>query len=110
MERQGRKRIPVNFQAELIVNGKSYTGVIENLSECGTCISASLTEFAIIIPGTTLEIKFASSEIGINLRCTVMWVLMNKDKISEGLRYKMGMEIIEEPAPEYIEFLKTLYT
>jgi len=36
-----------------------------------------------------------------------MWVLMNK--ISEGLRYKMGMEIIEEAAPEYEEFLKTLY-
>jgi hypothetical protein len=108
MEGQRRKRIPVNFQAELIVKGRSYTGVIENVSECGTCISASLSEFAIIIPGTTLEIKFASAENEINLQCTVMWVLMNK--ISEGLKYKMGMEIIEEPAQEYREFLKTLYT
>jgi len=63
MEGQRRKRIPVNFQAELIVNGKSYMGVVENVSECGTCISASLSEFAIIIPGTTLVIKFASAEI-----------------------------------------------
>lgn len=108
MEIQRRKRIPVNFQTELIVKDKSYTGVVENVSECGTCISTSLSELAIIIPGERLEMKFTSADNEINLQCTVIWVLMNK--ISGGLRYKIGMEITEAPSPEYKEFLKTLYT
>ncbi len=107
MERQRRKRIPVSLKAKFSLGSKNYPGVIENLSECGTCISASLAEFALIIPGEALELKFTAAETEIGLRCTVIWVHINK--LAEGLRYKMGMEITEEPAPEYKEFLKTLY-
>ena len=107
MEKQRRKRITVNVHAELIVEGKIYAGVIENISECGICVSASLSEFAMIIPGTRLDIKFASAGNQINLQCTVIWVLMNKT--AKGLRYKMGMEIIEESCLEFKNFLKTPY-
>jgi len=107
MERKCHRRISVNLEAEIITGCKSYAGVIENVSEYGICIKTSLSEIVMIIPETTLKVKFKTTE-EINLQCKVVWVLINKIP-SSGLRYKMGLEIIESPSPEYKEFIKTLF-
>ncbi|MDH4231056.1 MAG: PilZ domain-containing protein [Nitrospirota bacterium] len=107
MHRQRHKRIPVNLRVDISLGSKNHTGVIENVSESGTCISTSLYELATILPGEVLDLKFKAAETEIGLRCTVIWVLINK--ISGGLRYKMGMEIVEDSPAEYKNFLRTLY-
>lgn len=108
VRRKQHKRITVHLEAEIIIGGKSYAGVIENMSECGICISTSLSEIVMIIPETTLEVKFKSTGEEINLQCKAVWVLIKK--IPSGLRYKMGLGIIESPFPEYKEFIKTLFS
>jgi hypothetical protein len=115
MEKRRSKRKIVALKAEIVSGGKSYAGVIENLSEDGIYIittpSKSSIDFAL---GTTVELKFQppsepkdilrSSGETINLHCKVIWSYKTPP---HGLTHSIGMEIIN-PSPEYKELLKTL--
>jgi len=108
MEKRNYYRKPVSLKAELISDGINYPGFIESISEYGfhiiTASNKSVTSF---IPEATIKLKLQSS-LGrkINLHCEVRWVHINKTPI-HGLTYRMGMEILKQPA-SYKKFVKTL--
>jgi len=133
--RRTRKRITVNLDAEIILGGKSYSGVVENLSEfgakwykfvrateepseygiyTGTTPSKTIIDFT---PGTPLKLKFKlPSGEKLNLRCEIRWSYQtphdeftNSPSIDPPPKYTAaGMEIIDPP-PKYKEFFKTLF-
>jgi hypothetical protein len=96
MERRQYKRIIVGFEAEILYEGKNYSGVIENLSESGISIlTAPMQTEVDFKPGTSIEIKFQppTGESPV-LHCKIKWSY----KISpHNLRSKIGMEIIDPP-------------
>jgi len=106
MEKRSARRHGVGFKAELLYGGKSYAGLVENISENGLYAIAYPLDTAIDFhSGTELEMKFqlTSGEI-VNLPCEVKWSYKTP---LHGLTFSIGTEIIE-PSPEYKEYLKSL--
>jgi len=96
MEKRNFKRIVAGYKAEIIYEGKSYDGVIDDLSESGVGIIISPSETTIAIPpGAELELKFqpVSGET-LNLQCKVMWL---RKAPPHNLAVKIGLEIINPP-------------
>ncbi len=106
MEKRRFKRIIVSLKAELISDGTSYTGFIENLSENGLFVTTTPTKTAIVFtPETRCEIKFQlPSGETLNLPCKITWAYRTPP---HGITNSIGLEIID-PHPKYREFLKTL--
>src|SRR4030067_1634712 len=106
MEKRRSKRVIVSLKAELISDGTSYTGFIENLSENGLFVTTTPTKTAIVFtPETRCEIKFQlPSGETLNLPCKIIWAYRTPP---HGITNSIGLEIID-PHPKYREFLKTL--
>lgn len=96
MEKRRAKRIFPGFKAEIIYNGKSYTGVIDDLCEYGLCVISSRIKADIDFkPNTKIEVIFKSHpKETLTLHCTIKW--LNKLH-PEDLTYRIGMEIIDPP-------------
>ncbi len=98
MERRRSKRIFASFNTELTSGGKSYTGIIENLSENGVGVymeTAPTKNTIDCTPGTTLQLKFQPiSGETLYLHCKVKW---SHKTPPHGLTNSIGMEIIEPP-------------
>ncbi len=127
--RRTRKRITVGLVAELILDGKNYTGVIENISESGIKwyqyaeVIENISEYGISMrttkdftPGKTLKLKFQlPSGEKLNLHCKIIWShktpphgLTKSMGIDPPSEYTaMGLEIIRPPL-KYKKFFKTL--
>lgn len=108
MEKRRFKRINFQLNAEVTLNGKSYKGFVENLSEKGLFkiidIEDDLTN---IVPGSTLEVKlYLPSGKKLNLECNIVWAQIDT-KLPRVSKYNMGLEILSPP-PEYTEFIGTL--
>jgi hypothetical protein len=100
--------IPVDINAKLISNGKSYEGMIGNLSENGafveTDITGAVTHF---MPRKKLELKFhVSSKKTITVNGEVVWLHAEKNA-SNGLTSSISLEITDS-SHAYKKFLKTL--
>ncbi|OGL45041.1 MAG: hypothetical protein A2W05_08530 [Candidatus Schekmanbacteria bacterium RBG_16_38_10] len=108
MERRHSKRIIFNLNAELISNGKNYTGVTGDLAENGISVTTAPMESAIdFIPGTMVELKLRlPSGETITLLCEIIWLHSYKLR-SFRIANNIGMKIIN-PSLTYKEFLKTL--
>jgi len=109
MERRHPQRIIFNLNVELISNGKSYTGFIENLTENGIGVTTTPIESAIdFVPGTIVELKLRlPSEEIIALSCEIIWLHSYKLR-SFRIVNTIGTKIIISPSLKYKEFLKTL--
>jgi len=106
MEKRTSKRHLIGFKAELLYGGKSYAGVVENISEKGLyVISCSLNKTIDFTSGSELNIKYQlfSGRV-VDLRCEVKWSYKTS---SHGLTYSMGMEILKQ-SPEYIAYYSAL--
>ncbi len=109
METRHLIRTPVILKAKLISGGKSYAGIIRNLSENGAYVETAPTKTVTdFIPETTLKLEFKiPSGERLNLNCEVIW-LYTKKTLPPGFKQNnIGMEIIDPPL-KYKEFLKTL--
>ncbi len=97
------KRIILDLNAEVIVDGKSYAGFIGNISDDGIymkILSSGIT--ADFHPGNSVDLKFQlPAGEKLNLPCIIKWV--NKS-VSNGHSYSMGLKIHSAPQ-EYKEFL-----
>ncbi len=96
----------VNSKVELLADGISYAGIVENISEKDLYMivnpSRTLIDFT---SGTKLELKFQlSSGESLDLPCQVKWSYKTPP---HGLTYSMGMEILKQ-SPEYIDFFSAL--
>lgn len=96
MERRCFKRTIVSFKAELLSDGISYAGIIENLSEEGIYIRTIPTKTSIdFTPGTPLELKFqrhSEGPLNLHLYCKVKWLYKTPPY---GLTSSIGLEIID---------------
>jgi hypothetical protein len=109
MERRSSQRISHKLKAEIVFKNKSYDGYIENFSREGIfkimILEKRLTEF---FPGVVLKINFNdhSGEI-FSIKGEVKWLRI-KSEPSQGMKYSMGMEIINPPQA-YKEFVESLF-
>ncbi|RJQ20603.1 MAG: PilZ domain-containing protein [Nitrospiraceae bacterium] len=96
MEKRNAKRIVGGYKAEIIYEGKSYEGIIDDLSETGVgLLTGPLEDPLEVAPGMTLELRFhpLSGEM-IILQCRVKWL---QKAPPHGLKMKMGLEILNPP-------------
>ncbi len=114
MEKRRSERKDISLGTELVSGGKSYSGVIGNVSEYGVFVKTSLTKTAIdFLPTTILDLKFRiPSKETINLQCEIIWLYSKKIHLrtSENgspLENNIGMEIKNVP-PEYEKFVMNL--
>jgi hypothetical protein len=93
MERRLFKRIAFGVKAEIIIDGKSFGGVIEDLSETGANIITDPIEDASgFVQGAEMELKFrtANDELFI-LNCRIQWIHKAYPKSQI---YKIGMVLL----------------
>ncbi len=114
MEKRRVERKIVFLETDFTSGGRSYTGVIENISEYGVHMKTSLTKTTIdFLPTTTIELKLHNpSGETINLRCEIMWLYSKKiqhPRLENGFGFEnnIGMEIKTSP-PEYKKFVMNL--
>ena len=114
MEKRHDKRKDVFLVTDFTSGGRSYSGVIENISKYGVHMKTSLTKTAIdFLPTTTIALKLhIPSEQTINLRCEIMWLYSKKiqhPRFENGFAFEnnIGMEIKTSP-PEYEKFVMNL--
>ncbi len=106
MEKRIHKRKIVDYKVEVIADGISYAGIVENISEKGLYIIVNPLKTSIdFMSRAKLELKFQlPSGESLNLPCHVKWSYKTPP---HGLTYSMGMEILKQ-SPEYIEFFSNL--
>ncbi len=108
MERRSSDRIPFRLNAEIKSGGKTYAGLIENVSEGGIeYLMTSMIEVSKdFIPERLIEVNFKipSDEL-ISLSCIVEWFL--KSESGDG-NLVLGMRIINPPSA-YKEWINKLY-
>jgi hypothetical protein len=94
------------YKVEVLADGKSYVGIVENISEKGLYMIVNPSKTSIDFTSRTkLELKFQlSSGESLNLLCQVKWSYKTPP---HGLTYSMGVEILKQ-SPEYIEFFSAL--
>jgi hypothetical protein len=114
MERRRAERKTVNLETELVSGGKSFAGVIGNVSENGVYVKTSFTNTAIdFLPTRTLELIFRiSSEETMHLYCEIIWLYSKKIQHprlenESVLENDIGMDIKNSPQ-EYENFLENL--
>ncbi len=96
MDRRQVKRIVPGYKAEIIYNGQSYSGIIEDLCEYGVCVITSPIKDSVDFQqNAKIDIKFKPHpNETLTLNCIIKW----SNKIHpEGVTYKIGMEIIDPP-------------
>jgi hypothetical protein len=109
MERRRSRRIPVNLEANIISAGKSYVGLIENVSEGGLeyLMTSQVLVSEKFTPKKSLEVTFViPSGETLHLNCELVWFL--RAPLSEKL-LTLGLKIID-PSTKYKEFIKSLDT
>ncbi len=114
MVKRRAERKKVFVETNFTSGGRSYTGVIENVSEYGVYMKTSLTKTAIdFLPATTIELKFCiPSGETINLSCEIIWLYSKKiqhPRLENGFAFEnnIGMQNKTSP-PEYEKFVMNL--
>jgi hypothetical protein len=107
MERRQYKRIAINLTAEIISQGQTWTGQIENVSEGGLeyLLTSSFKismDFALKkIIDLHLHLKEGET---LKLRCEVRWFL--RPSVPNNI-LTLGLKILDPP-PSYREFIDSL--
>jgi len=104
MERRLFKRIAFGVKAEIIHNGKSFQGVIEDLSETGANIITDPIEDASgFVRGTEIELTFRPLDDDIiALNCRIQWI---QKAYPNSQIYKIGMVLVNPPWDESSYFV-----
>lgn len=101
-------RIPVYIQAELHAGGKSYSGIIGNLSHSGVFIEIDPGKSAApFLPRKLVDLVFVgNSGKKIRIHCEIIW-LYAKRISSRDISISAGLEI-NKPPTSYKNFFKSL--
>jgi hypothetical protein len=104
-ERHFRK--PVYIEAEIIVCGKMFAGIIVNLSEDSVLVEVPVYHNEIgCPPDSVIELRFDTIVCGpVNLPCRVTRIYAEETR--GGTVTRMGMKIDHVPQ-KYKDYLKTL--
>ena len=104
VNKRQHKRFPVAINAKVLFDGKSFDGIIGNISEEG--IMHTITTFvqtpAGFTPKKSIQLNF-KTPLGeaVTLNCSVMWFLSPS---SEKKSLIVGLKIIDPPPP-YIKWI-----
>ncbi|MBI4848751.1 MAG: PilZ domain-containing protein [Nitrospirae bacterium] len=103
LEKRQHRRFVISLHAKVLIGGKTYEGVIGNVSEEG--VSSTITTFIKtdkdFHPQKVIALNFQlPSGVTINLSCEVRWFLKPSEN-SDNLM--LGLKIIDPPA-EYTEW------
>ncbi|MBI5409346.1 MAG: PilZ domain-containing protein [Nitrospirae bacterium] len=104
MEKRKSRRIVAGYKAEIIYEGKSYEGIVDDLSEAGVgVVIPPSNNPPDIPPGAALVLEFqpVSGET-LNLQCRVRW---SYKVPPHNLTLKMGLEILNPPWDKSGSFL-----
>jgi hypothetical protein len=100
-ERRRDKRVSKRLECEILLDGKSYSGITENISRSDFCFrflsgpSGRLKDFSL---DSILKVKCRiRPREKVHLDASIKWVLFHKDP-SKGLFDFMGVELIEAPS------------
>ncbi|GEM_PF-2984098 len=107
MGKRRYKRIVDSLNAELILDGVNYSGIIMNFSENGLYMVSATVYSGIDIPSNSivgLKSTLPSGDV-LMMDCEVKWLQTKPSPF--GVTFSMGMEI-KSPPEKYKEFLKTL--
>ncbi len=107
MGKRRSERIVDSLNAELIMDGVNYSGIIMNFSENGLYLVSATVYNGIDIPPNSivgLRSTLPSGEV-LMMDCEVKWLQTKPSPF--GVAFSMGMEI-KSPPRKYREFLKTL--
>lgn len=106
MEKRRSDRLAVTLTANIITGRKTYSGLIDNISECGVGYLLTSLEHVSkdFIPPKSVKMSFKTpSGETVSLTCKVKWFY----RTSNDRDVTLGMEIVEPPS-KYREYLKTL--
>lgn len=95
-QRRRSTRITIGFKAELIAEGETYAGEVENLSEDGACIITIPSLISVELEtGKEHElILYLFGGETLRLKCKLMWTRLIS---SHGHSTKIGIELIDPP-------------
>jgi hypothetical protein len=104
MERRLFKRIAFGVKAEIIIDGKSFGVIIEDLSETGANIITDPIEDASgFVQGAEMELKFRPMDDElITLNCKLQWINIAYPKSQI---YKIGMVLLDPHWDESSSFI-----
>lgn len=105
MEKRASERIADSLDAEVVLDGVNYSGIIMNYSEEGLfLVSATLYDIEDVDEKAAMDISCTlPSEEKVNLQCEVKW--FNKKDSPFGVSLNMGLRIINPP-DKYLEFVR----
>jgi hypothetical protein len=109
MKKRSSERIPVHIHATFVLSGKSYKGLIENVSEdgAGSSIVSSFeirTDFA--LTNMFVELSFRDpAGVTIQLRTELIWFTKSGENNTV---LNLGLRAVDPP-PLYREFIQVLY-
>jgi hypothetical protein len=108
MGKRRYKQVNYSLDAEIICDGISYKGLIENISETGIFkIAFPDQNFLAFYPGKEITVTFQiPSGKTLKLTCEIKWLRINTGS-PFAIKYNLGLDIINPPH-EYIEFVKSL--
>ncbi|MBI5634515.1 MAG: PAS domain S-box protein [Nitrospirae bacterium] len=108
MQRRRSERIPVNLPADVVLGGKTYDGIIINVSEdgIGSAVTSVVEAQAEFIPVNNIQLHFQDpSGKAIDLVCELAWFSRSD---TDSRKITIGMRILNPPLM-YKVFIKTMY-
>lgn len=105
LEKRQRRRFAISLHAKVLIGGKTYEGVIGNVSEegVGSTITTFIKTDKDFHPQKVIALTFQlPSGAAINLSCEVRWFLKPPENSSTLM---LGLKILDPPA-EYTEWLQ----
>ena len=106
MDKRRFERVIDNLDAEVVMDGASFSGIIMNFSEKGVhMVTATLFDVEGIASESLLDLKCKlPSGDTIDMNCEIKW--FNQKPSPFGVSFSIGMEI-KDPPLEYRQFVKT---
>jgi hypothetical protein len=97
-------RITAGYKAEITFEGKTYHGIVENLSETGVNITIVIQEKEPIFPpGKKLKITFVvQTDETVTFDCLIRWAAKLPP---QGLNNGIGLEILDPNWEQWNSFL-----
>jgi hypothetical protein len=104
VEKRHAKRIIAGYKTMILYGGKSYAGVIENLSENGVYVISEPMETAIDFnAGESIDLKVETpTGEHLDLKCKIKW---SSKIMPHNVRSRLGLEIIYPPWNKCDHFL-----
>ncbi len=104
MEKRRAKRVTAGYKTEIIYDGVTYSGVIENISASGVSLLTDPIDSEVeFVAYESADLKFeAPSGDNVTLECTIMW---SSPIPPHNVRYRIGLELVGRPWDKITFFL-----